>query len=76
MDRAKETEYGYAKPDGSLGDFFRIFASCWLNNNISDTEAEDLQRVFSNAEQAGWKWLEMECALLLATRSKEQWRRL
>ncbi len=70
VDRAKETKRHSLPGDEGLGDFFAIFASYWLNNKISEEETRGLQSVFSSARRTGWKWLEMECANLLATRFK------
>ena len=67
VDRAKGTEFANFKGDDGLGGFFNIFASYWLNNSISSEEAKILHPISSRAEKAGWKWLNMECAILLST---------
>ena len=71
VDRAKRTVSASFKSDGSLADFFRIFASYWLNNKISAEEAQALRVISFRAEKAEWKWLSMECALLLSDSDKK-----
>lgn len=71
VDLAKGAAYTGPRGDGSIADFFRVFASYWLNNKISRVEADALQNVSSRVERAGWKWLGMECTVLLSKVSKK-----
>jgi len=57
--------------DGGIAEFFRVFASYWLNNKISSEEAKALKTVSSIAKWAGWKWLSMESNLLLSKASQK-----
>ena len=71
VDRAKDSSYTGLEGDGGIADFFSIFASYWLNNKIGHMEANAIQNVSSRAEGAGWKWLSMECSILLSRVSKK-----
>ena len=71
VDLIKGATYGVGKGDDGIADFFRVFASYWLNNKISRMETDVLHSVSSRAGRAGWKWLGMECSVLLSKVSKK-----
>ena len=71
VDRAKGAVYAGLEGDGSIADFFAVFASYWLNNKIDILENKALHNVSAHAERAEWKWLSMECAVFLSRVSKK-----